>query len=501
MPEVQVRHSRFEDNEADQGGGIHCASCKLQILNSTFDSNRALSNGGAVFARDAGTVVDIIDSIFLNNSVTQQRRQFEITRRDGRPIELVKYFTFNFPAEGGGAISTNSVMNLSVAGSSFLDNRAPSGGAIKSVLVESSLSSSMNGSSMLVVNCTFEKNQANIPDSIPVQYNEDSIGGAVYFVCSSEDLDDWLFDSCTFHNNTARHGGALHVVTLHQSRLIMNDCLFEDNQAEEAGGAVILRNIGRFETNASIWYRNRAKLGGGILLTNSANFRTRGLSGLHRDGRFGRSDVFHENSAVYGGAIMCAECGEMTLLDANITFNVASDSGGGLYVLDAPDTISIQQSLFASNVAYQGGGIALRSAASVSFRVVEAFYSNILANNTAVIGGGLFAEANRQRQNKLSVRLLTLSYLLLNTCVALRSGKPGSKETELSVSRTPVSILPETNRKQKTTRAAGRCSNRLHNLTICRPLHLPPLPAERAVAVVCVWCTASCLRARSAMSS
>ena len=414
MPEVEVRHSIFEDNEADQGGGIRCASCRLRIVNSTFSGNRALSNGGAVFARDAGTVVDIIDSTFVNNSVTQRGREFEITRSDNRPIELASYFGFIFPSSGGGALSTNSVMNLSVAGSSFLGNRALSGGAIKSVIDAHFFSSSTNKSSMLLVNSSFEQNRASIPDSVPVQYSEDSIGGAVYFVCSAENLDVWRFDNCTFRNNTAQHGGALHLVALQQNnRLMMDDCLFEDNRAEEAGGAVILRNTGAFETNASTWNRNVANLGGGILVTNGANFRTRGLAGLVSDGRVGRSDVFHENRAVYGGGIMCAGCGEMTLLDANLTFNVASDSGGGLYVLDAPDAIAIHQSLFASNVAYRGGGIALRSAAFVSFRVVEAFYANLLVNNTAVIGGGLFAEANRQQQNRLSVRLLPFSHLPL----------------------------------------------------------------------------------------
>ena len=431
MPVVEVRHSIFEDNEADQGGCIHCASCKLWIVNSTFNGNRALSNGGAIFARDAGTVVDIIDSAFVNNSVTQHGRTLEITRSDGRQIELEKHFTFNFPIEGGGAISTTSVMNLSVMGSSFLGNRAPSGGAIKSVLIESVLSSSVNESSMFVVDSTFEQNQASIPDSMPVQYSENSIGGAVYFVCSSENLNDWRFDNCTFQNNTARHGGALHLVALQQNRLTMDDCFFKDNRAEEAGGAMILRNTGAFETNASTWYRNVANLGGGILMTNGASFRTKGLSGLLRDERIGRSNIFRENRAVYGGGIMCAGCGEMTLLDAHFIFNAASDSGGGLYVLDAPDSIAIHQSLFASNAAYRGGGIAFRSATDVSFRVTKRSLSNIFVNNTAVVGGGLFAEANRQRQNKLAVRLPLPSRILLNSCLALRSGEPGSKGTGL----------------------------------------------------------------------
>ncbi len=500
MPEAEVRHSTFEDNEADQGGGIHCARCKLRIVNSTFSSNRALSNGGAVFARDAGTVVDIVDSSFVDNTVTQDGIQFEVTRSDGRPIELVNHFTFNFPSNGGGALFINSVANLSVAGSSFLGNRAPSGGAMRSV-VDARFFSSTNRSSVLVVNSTFEQNHASVPDSTPIQYTEDSIGGAVYFVCSAENLDEWRFDNCTFRSNTARHGGALHVVALQQNALTMDDCLFEDNRAEEAGGAVILRNTGAFETNASAWYRNAANLGGGILVTNGANFRTRGLAGLHSDGRVGRSTVLRENSAVYGGGIMCAGCGEMTLLDANITFNVASDSGGGLYVLDAPDAISIHQSLFASNMAYQGGGIALRSAAFVSFRVVEAFYSNILVNNTAVVGGGLFAEANRQRQNKLSVRLLPLEYLLLSARVVSRSLEPDSNGTEPCVSRTWDFRSPETNRKRQTTPAAGRCSSKLHSRTVRRPLLPLPPPAERAAAAACVWCTASCQRARSATSS
>ena len=430
MPEVEVRYSTFEDNEADKGGGILCASCKLRIVNSTFSSNRALSNGGAVFASDAGTVVDIVDSSFVDNSVTQHGRQYEIKRSGGRSIELVNHFTFNFPSNGGGALFINSVANLSVAGSSFLGNQAPSGGAMRSVIDDRSFSST-NRSAVLVVNSTFEQNHASIQGSMPVQYNEDSIGGAVYFVCSAENLDEWRFDNCTFRNNTARYGGALHVVTLQHNILTMNDCLLEDNRAEEAGGAVILRNTGAFETNASTWYRNAANLGGGILVTNGAKFKTQGLEGLISDGRIGRSNVFRENSAVYGGGIMCAGCGEITLLDANITFNVARHSGGGLYVLDAPNAISIQKSLFASNIAYRGGGIALRSAASVSFTVVEEFYSNILVNNTAVVGGDLFVEANRQRQNKLSVRLPPFRYLRLNTCVALRYGEPGSQETEL----------------------------------------------------------------------
>ena len=170
MPEVEVRHSTFEDNEADQGGGIYCASCKLRIANSTFSSNRALFNGGAVFARDAGTVLDIVDSSFVDNSVTQHGRQYEIKRSGGRSIELVNHFTFNFPSNGGGALFINSVANLSVAGSSFLGNQAPSGGAMRSV-IDDRFFSSTNRFSVLVVNSTFEQNHASIPGSMPVQYD------------------------------------------------------------------------------------------------------------------------------------------------------------------------------------------------------------------------------------------------------------------------------------------------------------------------------------------
>lgn len=137
------------------------------------------------------------------------------------------------------------------------------------------------------------------------------LGGAIYLSVIAATIEPNVFAS-SFKNNSARFGGAIHVVTPDDTSLKITRCNFRQNRAELGGGAVLLRNIGQTLWKANEVVGNFASLGGGLLLTNNAFLfmigQARGGDGTPVSGK---ASLFENNTALDGGAIACVMCGRV----------------------------------------------------------------------------------------------------------------------------------------------------------------------------------------------
>ena len=401
---VEIRNCTFRENETGTGGAVYGERCTLKFVHSSFVNNSAWDNGGAIYATNPGTQLKISDTVFKNNAVTEGGELRDVRREAGEPIEHDVYFEFASPANGGGAIAAISTDDIIVTRTQFLSNKGVSGGAIYAVLDATDYNGLQEKISIRVTDCDFRENEARVIESEPEVRNS-RLGGAIYVASATSKLKSFRLSNTVFRDNRAQSsGGALHVVTVFENDIQIDGCTFEGNEAGQAGGAALLRNSGNIVASNATWSKNKADLGGAILLTNGAQFKAKPAEGSSEDGSSEQQNLFEANSAVDGGGLMCAGCGVMELRKATFKKNRASRDGGGLFVLDSNDVVNIQECRFDSNSARHGGGAAFQAAVNVIFKSSEASLWTVFVNNEAVSGGGLLVEGSRQKENSFEVR-------------------------------------------------------------------------------------------------
>jgi hypothetical protein len=263
---------------------------------------------------------------------------------------------------GGGAVAWwgRATDVLTVTNCQFLSNTATGagskGGAIEAI----------SGASIVLDHDAFTSNSA------------DNSGGAVYAISGGGDLATvTVRNGCTFDNNQvigtggrfAHAGGAIYTDEL----LVTtgNGIRFQGNSAPDFGGA--------------IWYQ--ASKGSSLTLTNI---------------------TFRNNQAANGGAVADSVFPDAGTVRASITgclfdTNHASGGarnnyGGALYISHDPTaagsaSLSVTNSTFYNNSAYDGGAIALNNGTPGSgFNTVTLTSLTISDNKASYQGGGLWIE-------------------------------------------------------------------------------------------------------------
>lgn len=255
-----INGSRFVGNEAsldiivqeDGGGAIYIGefSENCTVQHCFFEDNTGFNSGGAM--RIAGPDTLVLNCTFLNNYV----------EHGGNEIQY-----------GGGAIWA-ALNTINIVNSSFHNNKAPYGGALRGAAN--------------VTNCKFINNTATdgngggidmtineVQVKLPLVVVKDSI-----FVNNSAwgDLfkDDrsqggglhtyWLrgirIENSTFVSNVAARGGGLDLYIVNESYIINNT--FTNNSALFGGGSTIIGNNAQFRNNTIT--SNLAIRGAGALI-------------------------------------------------------------------------------------------------------------------------------------------------------------------------------------------------------------------------------------------
>ena len=403
LPGAIVQSCNFTGNVAGVGGAIFAENFNLTILDSIFVGNEADAGGGAVAVEGKRAECRVERSQFLQNSVKGTGYDTEVSYIGGAPIEPFRYFRFAFPSATGGALRTRDVGELRIVQCDFDSNTATAGGAMAHEMSFDAYASSKNSVDrrIIIQKSTFTKNEAQAP---PEEDASGELGGAIYTI-SAGNYVKWKAQDCVFEQNSARDGGAVHLVTTVATRPNMEGCTFSENTASRFGGAVLLRNTGSSKLKGCKFQKNVAdKAGGGILATNNAFMLVEGLSGLPPEERRGEINTFSENTAQHGGGIACIGCGDLIVRDALFETNTAAEDGGGLYIFDSDSMMQVLQSTFIGNEAGErGGGVAVEAVASVSFTSAAESLKTVFQKNIAVSGSAMFYRAGHQKENRFSL--------------------------------------------------------------------------------------------------
>ena len=357
---VTFKNITFKNGKSDNGGAVYFRKGG-SVVDCSFVNNSAIKNGGAVYFNDGEGSVE--GSTFINN-----------TAKDGGALknggsEISKVFAMNcnfinnFANGYGGAIDSGSAINCN-----FSENRAYNRGGAMSY-----------GDA---VNCTFMDNSVIIYEV----YND---GGAMF---------SGHAENCVFINNSAYQGGAASYVKAVNCSFINNvansggamiycsafDSDFINNSAESCGGAIYYDSFGYYgEVINCSFFNNSASNGGSIynLMNMILNV-------------FGSS--FANNSAKNYGGDLRGFSGNVNAVNCSF-FNNTANTGGVMY-----EGSAVNCSFF-NNTASNGGAMYKSSASNCSFvnnsatnyggAMYNCFAFNCsFFNNSAVFYGGAICD-------------------------------------------------------------------------------------------------------------
>ena len=282
----------------------------------------------------------------------------------------------------GGAIYARTGSNITLNGNVFTSNRARLGGG---ALYARDSEVTVNG--IQAENCTRASDQ--------LSRTLRSSGWLAGF----ESLTS--FGIALFIENVAYHGGAIRV-EYNSNATFSGTCItFQNNSASKGGG--LSSDDSAVITNAHHLYfiNNRAKSNGGAIHTAGMTGSTL-LLGMNGEGSINFSGNFgKKGGGIY--VIFTRTPTRVTIIMGNTTFtsNVASASGGAVYVENGNLTLSSTSTLFYSNRAKHEGGAVFSANSNVIFNGSTIEFEK----NTALEGGGVYTI-----YSKLMTAMGTLSF-------------------------------------------------------------------------------------------
>ena len=264
----------FTRNYATRGGVAQVFSGSLQFVNCSFNNNTASLDAGFLLVHKSE--VALYGCSVVNNSASSEAGAISLSEYSSLTLEN-SIFENNSCGLEGGAIRVSGKSNLTVVNNIFRTNSALSadGGAI---FLE-------DGSRLETNNCQFIANTAahvggavvvadnssfNDTGSTFTNNNAESKAGAIFvFERTSLLLENSIFEA----NSCELEGGAIKahrksILTFYQSTIINNKALRAD------GGAVIVEDESRLETDSCEFIGNTAALGGGAVMVLDHSFYT-----------------------------------------------------------------------------------------------------------------------------------------------------------------------------------------------------------------------------------
>eukprot|EP00775_Hariotina_reticulata_P006417 gene6417-6648_t len=417
-PVLEISNSSFshnrvanQDNTTGWGGALAASgSTKVNISGaSSFISNVAAKRGGAIIADD-DVVVKVHNSTFLLNNATS------VTPGEGggalaaycRVTASIEHclFQHNSAAWSGGALNIQYSTSLTVADSTFSNNRAANqdntkgwGGALAvygntvnmsqpNVKVSMSQFDSNNAAwsggavdatnhvKLQLMDCSFVNNGAVNWDI------ELGWGGAL----AAFKYVDASIVSAYFQGNFASQGGGAISAELEVS-LIIKHSSFIDNRAAGTkicsdtskgwGGAVVVLNNSKLNVDSSLFQQNNATVAGGAVAVNDH------ISGFRGSLQSGEPPQIGDDKPMASCTVRLDNC--------KILSNSAQEKGGAFSVLSS--SLTVVNGTMLENTcngrASQGGLLSVAGNSSNPFSVV--FNKGTICGSKADIGGAVWA--------------------------------------------------------------------------------------------------------------
>ena len=362
---ANISRTDFSGNNATRNGGaVHVFNSTLLIFNSTFSRNSAVNGHGGALCLEEGTY-DFSDCNFYFN----EAKTFggAIYTRNSQYEYLMRCFfntnTVRSPIGGGRSMRIYREPKVVITNSSFSDQgyltynnedhnhtsncqesnagyRVSGVGLIiaSSTIVFNSTKIMGNCESVYAYKCNINFTGNN--NFININNEQSKAPSALYIILSTVSVDE----NCTFMNNTAVSGGAIHAV---ESRIDVNGKLVViNNMALDNGGGIYLYRSDfncRINSAIEIVGNTAHTEGGGIHAISSAIKVT-----YIRDSYSGRSSLnFSGNTATNGGGVYLEANARLIVLkegtnganlnhSSSIFFmgNQAKECGGAVYVAD-----------------------------------------------------------------------------------------------------------------------------------------------------------------------
>ena len=234
----------LERNSAQYGGALYLEDGVTVKANgpTTFDSNNALYDGGAIGATDdAGTYYGH-SFLIVNNSMNFTNN---MCGGNGGAIDFSDIYVFvdvrgkmvfssNYAASSGGALfASRKEFGLSLTGVIFFNNTAEAGGAVFLSAVGTYEDGSSDDNSFYPYASTF--NECRFDDN-----SASSTGGAIHSIAGRD-----VISGTSFTNNFANIGGALRISGMMID--ILNSSFVENKSGEGGGSAISIGGVNSME--------------------------------------------------------------------------------------------------------------------------------------------------------------------------------------------------------------------------------------------------------------
>ena len=349
-----VQETTFVGNKAlgGDGGAISVQNqVHLSVTSCTFKGNSAHFNAGAI-ASSQSVTLNIECTAVVGNRASQggainAQHQAHCTFEDNSAEDLA------------GAIGAMQNVTINIQGTRFVGNKASSDSGAINMRYQTHLR---------VTYCVFKEN-------VSLQ----GPGGAINAAHNATSE----IQETNFMHDIAVQGGAIHVQK--QCHLRVADSTFEDNRAEQIGGAIggaldLVCKIYR-----SYFYNNRATQQGGAINVQE-----------NTDVLIANSILKRNVASDAGGGIMVADNVTLKLRETNFAFNKASTDGGTLVLLTQIESCA-ELCVFHSNSAKTGDGGAVYIDSRSSLKIEN----NNFTNNNSTDGGALHVRSNSKLQTKM----------------------------------------------------------------------------------------------------
>ena len=438
--DIYIENSEFTDNSALSSGDaiyVNGANANLTIADSMFTNNDVESRGdvnfivsdfshleNAINAVDDELVLDsdvtmtdaeadkYKDGITINKDITIDAKGHTIDARElgrifnianGTTLTLNNAVLINGRADKGGAIYNDGTLTLNNV--TLKDNTALSyGGAIYSNGDVSISDSTLDGNDIV--------NRGTSPGSDP------DFGGAAIFIygdlkitnsnvvnnLKNYDNGDLLsavimtygdvtVSGSYFANNSGRWGAAISSHSTTGDILVnIENSVFEDNQGLYGTGVLI---YGSEFTITNTTFINNTAWGKGNMTPNNNNGGAIQIYGSTADGEVVDS-IFIGNDAHYGGAIAISENNGVVIKNSTFINNTAT-VGGAIFAgtsLAGLNEVTVIDSTFINNTDSIEGAIATTEKATVSDS--EFVNNGILTNAELTVSGNTFTSDSKE---------------------------------------------------------------------------------------------------------
>ena len=412
--QLDIYDSSFINNSAISSGGaifINGAS-DIYIENSEFTDNSALSSGDAIYVNGANANLTIADSIFTNNDVESRGDvnfivsdfshlenainvvddelvlDSDVTMTDAEAdkykdgITINKDITINAKGHTIDANELGRIFNIANSATLTLNNavlingRADKGGAI------------YNDGALNINNVTLKDNTAL------------SYGGAIYsngdVSISDSTLDgNDIVNRGTSPGSDPDFGGA--AIFIYGDLKITNSNVVNNLKNYDNGDllSAVIMTYGDVTVSGSYFANNSGRWGAAI-----SSHSTTGDILVNIE-----NSVFEDNQGLYGTGVLIYGS-EFTITNTTFINNTAwgkgnmtpnNNNGGAIQIYGSTADGEVVDSIFIGNDAHYGGAIAISENNGVVIK------NSTFINNTATVGGAIFAGTSLAGLNEVTV--------------------------------------------------------------------------------------------------